>query len=59
MTNFDAVWFKALAERYFDEAAACAQMARADDPHTAEWQRLAKEWRRLATEAEARSRPPN
>jgi len=27
----DAVWLKALAERYLDEAAACDQMARAAD----------------------------
>jgi hypothetical protein len=57
MTDIDAVWFKALAERYLGEAAACGQMARAGDPLKEEWQWLAKEWMRLATEADARSRP--
>jgi hypothetical protein len=59
MTDIDAAWFKALAERYLDEAAACDQMARATDLSKEEWQRLVKEWTRLATEANARSRRPN
>jgi hypothetical protein len=59
MTDIDAVWFKALAERYLDEAAAYDQMARATDLSKVEWLRLAAEWTRLATEADARSRRPN
>jgi hypothetical protein len=60
MTDIDAAWFIALAERYRDEAAACDQMARAtDDLSKDEWLRLAAEWTRLATEADARSRRPN
>jgi hypothetical protein len=58
MTDIDAAWFKALAERYRDEAAVCDQMARATDL-SKEWLRLAAEWTRLATEADARSRRPN
>jgi len=59
MTDIDAVWFKALAERYLGEAAACDQMARATDLSKEEWLRLAAAWTRLATEADARSRRPN
>jgi hypothetical protein len=59
MTNLDAVWFKALAERYLDEAAACDQMARTTDLSKVEWLRLAAAWTWLATEADARSRRPN
>jgi hypothetical protein len=59
MTDIDAAWFKALAERYLDEAAVCDQMARATDLRASkeEWLRLAAEWTRLAIEADARSRP--
>ena len=59
MTGIDATWFKALAERYLDEAAVCDQMARATDLSKEEWLRLAAAWTRLGTEADAKSRLPN
>jgi hypothetical protein len=56
MTNIDAAYLKALAENYRYEAATCDQIARADRSNAEEWMRLAAEWTRLATEADARSR---
>jgi hypothetical protein len=59
MTNIDAAYLEALAENYRYEAATCDQMARADRRRKTVWLRLAEEWRRLAAEADARSRRPN